>query len=185
MTETATAGLEALLQDPAMTSVTVAAMQIFATGFVVLAIVSLALAVLAIAATWCIFKKAGTGGWKAIVPVYCDYTMYKIAWKTKYFWILLILSVVMSVCSTVMESMSEYALPLGIAILVMAIVVTVIEIKCQVKLAKAFRKGGWFAVGLIFLPFIFYPILGFGPAKYRRKRRKKKPLALPPAETME
>ncbi|MCG2679668.1 MAG: DUF5684 domain-containing protein [Kiritimatiellae bacterium] len=36
-----------------------------------------------------------------------------------------------------------------------------------VAFAKAFNKGGGFAVGLIFLPFIFYPILAFGNATYQ------------------
>ena len=32
--------------------------------------------------------------------------------------------------------------------------------------AEKFGKGGGFVVGLIFLPFVFWPILGFGDAKY-------------------
>jgi hypothetical protein len=36
-----------------------------------------------------------------------------------------------------------------------------------VAIAEKFGKGGGFAVGLIFLPFIFYPILGFGSATYK------------------
>jgi hypothetical protein len=34
-------------------------------------------------------------------------------------------------------------------------------------LAKAFGKGAGFALGMIFLFPIFYPILGFGSAKYQ------------------
>lgn len=36
----------------------------------------------------------------------------------------------------------------------------------QMKLAKAFGKGGGFALGLIFFSPIFYAILGFGSAEY-------------------
>jgi hypothetical protein len=32
--------------------------------------------------------------------------------------------------------------------------------------ARAFGRGRGFGVGLAFLPFVFYPILGFGPARY-------------------
>ena len=35
-----------------------------------------------------------------------------------------------------------------------------------IDLAKSFAKSTAFAVGLIFLAFIFIPILGFGPASY-------------------
>jgi|HubBroStandDraft_4_1064222.scaffolds.fasta_scaffold1125504_1 hypothetical protein len=34
----------------------------------------------------------------------------------------------------------------------------------QIELAKRFGKGAGFGIGLVFLPFIFYPMLGFGPA---------------------
>jgi len=43
----------------------------------------------------------------------------------------------------------------------------VISIMVVVVLAAKFGKGGAFAVGMIFLPFIFYPILGLGSAEYQ------------------
>jgi hypothetical protein len=33
-------------------------------------------------------------------------------------------------------------------------------------IAKSFGKGGGFTVGLLLLPFVFFPILGFGSARY-------------------
>jgi hypothetical protein len=42
----------------------------------------------------------------------------------------------------------------------------VIAIIVVVDLARSFGQGGWFAVGMIFLPFVFYPILGFGSSRY-------------------
>ena len=36
----------------------------------------------------------------------------------------------------------------------------------MIDLAKAFGKGTGFGVGMFFLNFIFYPILGFGSATY-------------------
>lgn len=36
----------------------------------------------------------------------------------------------------------------------------------MLSLAKCFRKTKVFALGLIFLPFVFYPILGFGDSEY-------------------
>lgn len=36
-----------------------------------------------------------------------------------------------------------------------------------IAIAKNFGKGGGFAVGLIFLPFIFFLILAFSDAKYQ------------------
>jgi uncharacterized protein DUF5684 len=42
----------------------------------------------------------------------------------------------------------------------------VLFIIVAVDLAKSFGKGGGFAVGLILLPIIFFPILAFGSAAY-------------------
>lgn len=36
-----------------------------------------------------------------------------------------------------------------------------------IAVAKAFGKGTGFGVGLVLLGFVFYPILGFGDAKYQ------------------
>jgi hypothetical protein len=34
-------------------------------------------------------------------------------------------------------------------------------------LAKSFGKGALFTLGLVFLPFIFFPVLAFGDAEYK------------------
>ena len=39
-----------------------------------------------------IFEKASEKGWKALIPIYNIYMLYKIFWKTKYFILLLIIS---------------------------------------------------------------------------------------------
>ena len=46
------------------------------------------------------------------------------------------------------------------------IVNIIVWIIVAIDLAKSFAKSTAFAVGLIFLAFIFIPILGFGPARY-------------------
>ena len=43
----------------------------------------------------------------------------------------------------------------------------VMLILTYVALAEKFGKGGGFAVGLILLGIVFFPILGFGGAQYR------------------
>lgn len=43
----------------------------------------------------------------------------------------------------------------------------IVLIIVYIDLAKAFGKGVGFALGLLFLGFIFVPILGFGSAQYR------------------
>jgi len=102
-------------------------------------IVYVAVIVFYIVAMWRVFEKAGQPGWAAIVPIYNVYILLKVAGQPGW-WLIL------------------YLIPL---------VNIVIEIIVQVSVATKFGKGGGFAVGLIFLPFIFYPILAFGDARYQ------------------
>ncbi len=87
---------------------------------------------------WRVYQKAGQPGWACIIPFYNVYILLKITGKPGW-WLLL------------------YLVPL------VNIVISIIVI---IELAKSFAKDGGFAVGLIFLPFIFYPILGLGKAEY-------------------
>lgn len=119
--------------------------------------------VLAIVALWKIFTKAGEEGWKAIIPFYSGYILYKICWKTKMFWITmgcLFGGVVLGMICMVSES--PILISLG-ALAMMAGVIAglVLSIISSVKLAKAFGKSGGFAVGLILLGTIFQCILAF------------------------
>ena len=104
----------------------------------VLVAVELAMLLLLIAAWWRIFEKAGEPGWAAIVPIYNGLVALKIAGKPMW-WILLLL------------------------IPVVGIVFGFIVI---VSIAKRFGKGAGFALGMIFLFPIFYPLLAWGEAQY-------------------
>jgi hypothetical protein len=105
----------------------------------VISLLYLALIVLVIAGFWKVFVKAGHPGWAAIVPIYNIYILLKIAGKPGW-WLLLFFIPVVSL---------------------------VVMILVSLEVAKAFGKGGGFGVGLALLSFVFYPILGFGDAKYQ------------------
>lgn len=40
---------------------------------------------------WFLFGKANEKSWKAVIPIYCDYTMFKLAWKPAWFWVYLVI----------------------------------------------------------------------------------------------
>ncbi len=101
-------------------------------------VIYLVVVVLLIIAAWQVFTKAGKPGWAVLIPFYNAYVVLKIVGRPGW-WLVL------------------YFIPL--VNIVIAIIVTV-------NLASSFGQSGWFAVGLIFLPYIFYPILGFGSARY-------------------
>lgn len=144
-------------------------------------IISLIVFILMIVSTWKIYKKAGEGGWKCLIPIYNEYILFKIAWKKKFFWISFILSIVMSFLNMLAKGTNigifaespVFSGIVSVLTLAIAIILLVIEIKVVVKLAKSFRKSGGFAVGLILLPVIFYPILAFGSAKYRKGKKRR------------
>ena len=90
------------------------------------------------AGIWKAFRKAGQPGWAVLIPIFNYYVLLKVAGKPWWWLILLIIPIV------------------NIIILILV----------AIAVAARFGKEGGFAVGLIFLPFIFYPILGFGDAQY-------------------
>lgn len=143
---------------------------------------SLALGILMIVAMWKIFQKAGEKGWKSLIPFYNTYTLYKICWKTLWFWVYLLCSLVIIVLAFVMMwdviayatgvagvSEETFALTIlgltGVMILLSIPVMVLQAIQCF-KLSKAFGHDvGWF-FGLWLVNIVFYPLLAFGDSKY-------------------
>ena len=105
---------------------------------VVFGFVSIGLAVLTIAGVWAAFVKAGKPGWACIVPIYNLIVILEIAGKP--IWSILL-----------------YFVPF---------VNFIFSIIVFLDFAKAFGKGIGFGLGIIFLPFVFFPILGFGSAQF-------------------
>ncbi len=145
-------------------------------------IVSLAASILMIIAQWNINKKANEPGWAAIVPYYNQYVLYKISGKKKLFWAVLALSIgvvvtyigfiaYIVVCVTEDPSAYSYGEELtGIILAVFlwagiifacAIAIFILRIFQCIGLAKNFGLSGGYAVGLIFIPVVFYCIIAF------------------------
>lgn len=105
----------------------------------IVSLVYLVMIVAAIAGMWKVFEKAGQPGWAAIVPIYNLFVLLQIVNKPIW-WIVLLL--------------------LPLINIVILIIVTI-------ALAEKFGKGGGYAVGMVFLPFVFYPMLGFGDERFQ------------------
>jgi hypothetical protein len=101
-------------------------------------LIYIAVYVLLIIGFWVIFTKAGEAGWKSIIPIYNTIIWLKIIGR-EWWWILLLLIPIVNI---------------------------VILVLMWNGLSKSFGKGVGFTVGLIFLPYVFVPILGLGPARY-------------------
>jgi hypothetical protein len=101
-------------------------------------IIYLVLIVSIIVSMWKIFTKAGKPGWAAIVPIYNIIVLQEIVGKPAW-WIIL------------------YFIPL---------VNLVIAVWTTNLLSKSFGNSEGFTLGLLFLPFVFYPVLAFGNSSY-------------------
>ena len=110
-----------------------------AGGGPIAGIVGLAIVLFYIVAGWQIFEKAGQPGWGSLIPFYNLYLGCKIAGRPGWWFVLLLIP--------------------GLNI-VIGIIVTL-------DIARNFGKGTMFALGLLFLGFIFVPILAYGSAQYR------------------
>lgn len=108
------------------------------------------------------FKKAGEPAWKAYVPFYNLYILYKKCWQTKMFWILFVTSLI----GGILNNMSEDSIIVLLLSLVFSIIGIVIEAKFCGRLSRAYGKKTGTAIGYFFLPTIFSWILGFGSAQY-------------------
>ena len=119
-------------------------------------IVSCAFALLMISSLWKIFTKAGKPGWAAIIPIYSIYVLVQIVGAPMWWLVLLLLPILGSFV----------ALPAILTTLI-SLMGLVFGLMTLYRLAKVFGHGFGFMLGLIFLPFIFYPILAFGKSMYR------------------
>jgi hypothetical protein len=99
---------------------------------------ALAATIATVAGMWKTFEKAGKPGWAAIIPIYNMIVVLEITGRPIW-WIFLFL--------------------IPLANIVFGIII-------HVDLAKSFGQGVGFAIGLLLLSFVFYPILGFGDYKY-------------------
>ncbi len=106
------------------------------------AIFVLGFAVLLIASIWRVFEKAGQPGWAVIVPIYNVLVLLRIVGKPWWWLILMVIPYIGLIWSVWTTNL----------------------------LSKKFGKDEGFTVGLILLPIIFYPLLGFGDAQYQGRR---------------
>lgn len=119
----------------------------------------LILFVIMVVSLWKIFNKAGEEGWKAIIPFYNTYTLFKISWKEKYFWWIIGLAVISGICLFIPFLGWLVDIAAGIALFV-------ISVMSNYYLARSFGHEIGFTIGLIFLYPIFSLVLAFSSAKY-------------------
>jgi hypothetical protein len=117
-------------------------MVIHTTFFIFLLVFYLALITFVVIAHWKLYSKASQPGWAVLVPIYNLIVLCDIAKQPRWYTIMMFLPIVNIVFYIFMMS----------------------------GLSKQFGKDNGFTVGLVFLSFIFIPILAFGNARYQGAR---------------
>ncbi len=113
--------------------------QVIGIGFALLAILlGLAFTIFWIAGAWKMFEKAGQPGWGIFVPIYNAILLVRIVGLQDWFFLLFLVPVLNLVA----------------------------HIIASLELGKRFGKGPGFTIGIIFLPALFYALLGFGRSVY-------------------
>ena len=108
-------------------------------GSMFLDLIYIAVGILMVIALWQIFTKAGQHGILSIIPIVNQYFLCKIC-----------------------------GYGVGIFILsLIPLINIIIGIMLSIKLAEKFGKTAWFGIGILFLPYIFLPILAFSDAEYQ------------------
>ena len=109
-----------------------------AGGAIFMILIYLAIIAIMLASLWKIFVKMGDPGWMGIIPFLNVYRVF------------------------------QRSRPNDASVLtIVSIVCGFVSLVACWDLAKLFGKSGAYAVGLIFLPFIFMPMLAFGDSQYQ------------------
>lgn len=105
-------------------------------------LLSVALLAVVIAGVWKAFEKAGEPGWAAVIPFYNLWVMVRIS-DNAWWWFVLFFVPIIQLLAV---------------------------IKVSFDIASEFGQGILFGVGLWLLPFVFWPLLGFGEYRYQGGR---------------
>ncbi len=107
--------------------------------FILISVVFLLLSTIIICFSYSkIFKKADKSSWKGLIPIYNLIPLLEVVHLPLYYFFLLLIPVVQ-------------LFPM---------------VRIAQNMAQSFKKDHKFAMGLLFLPFIFYPLLAFTEDKY-------------------
>jgi len=109
-----------------------------------------------------IFEKASEKGWKALIPIYNIYMLYKIFWKTKYFILLLIISFIFILSTYFIYSQELFEL----LVFILTLILLYHQIILSIRISRSFEKNIFWSLGIVFFPYLFIIILGFNKTKY-------------------
>lgn len=115
---------------------------------------SLVMVVLTIIGKWKVFKKANQPGWAALIPYYNLVCLCRVAGVNEWWVLIYALGAIVLNFIPLLGSLASMVVTIYFLVLL------------NVSLARSFSKSDEYAVGLIFLGFIFYLLLGREKEQY-------------------
>ena len=109
-----------------------------AAGFLCGMVFYFGILLIVFASFWKLFVKAGKPGWAGIIPIYNGVVLLEIVGRPIWWIVLCFIPCVGFIVGVIL---------------------------C-IDLAKSFGKDTGFAIGLVLLPIVFFPILAFGDSRY-------------------
>lgn len=110
---------------------------------------------------WKMFEKAGEAGWKALIPIYNYYVLFRICWTTRMFWVWILVSFAAGLLGAMSSNTMMVSFSNALSF-VSAIMLCVL----YYNLSAAYGHGIGYFIGLVFLTNVFILILGFGSSRY-------------------
>lgn len=126
---------------------------LFLSFFLIVLGIILITYILSVIGLWKMFQKAGRPAWLSLIPIYNTYILCIITGVSPWW---LVLSIVSGFVVAFIPLLSFLA----------SIISIYFGILLAVSVARSFGKEDVYAIGIYFLPFIFYMIIGLGESKY-------------------
>ncbi len=135
-------------------------------AIIIVIIIYLVIKIFEIIGKWKVYKKALKPGWTSIIPIYNYWILIKISSIKWWYFIIILLAKIEYITNFIFVKVS---IKKNFSILIITMFYFVLYC-INYNISKRFNKNYLFALGLTFLPFIFYPILGFSNAKYEKEK---------------
>lgn len=134
------------------------------------------IALLALAANWRLFQKMGYEGWKAMIPLYNQFLLFKAVfgngWLALVVWLMPVIAGSLSMGVLFIAAMIRQlqAISALLSMLIMigaAVIVVFLCLKLMFGLARSFHRPAAFGWGLLLMPTLFTFLLAFSSSTYK------------------